>query len=160
MANRLFPERRQLEKRLARMKISIVNRCKFKPKECLRRSTISNANSSSSSSKQKSQEAGSTPASMPLYSQSMWAVHSSSTDTANFGAFELISSPIILLLAQHQRGLDDLQDKSSSRDFRIMQNLFETRQTMPLSGMPLARMLQYGDEKVRREDDRSQSELH
>lgn len=82
--------------------------------------------SSSSSSKQKSQEAGSVPASMPLYSQSMWAVHSSSTDTANFGAFELISNPIILLLAQHQRGLDDLQDKSSSRDFRIMQNLFET----------------------------------
>ena len=40
MANRLFPKRRQLEKRLARMKISIVNRCKFKPKECLRRSTI------------------------------------------------------------------------------------------------------------------------
>lgn len=84
------------------------------------------ADSSSSSPKQKSQEAGSVPASMPLYSQSMWAVHSSSTDTANFGAFELISNPSILLLAQHQRGLDYLQDKSSSRDFRIMQNLFET----------------------------------
>lgn len=75
---------------------------------------------SSSSSMQKSHEAGSVPASMPLYSQSMWAVHRSSTDTANFGAFKLICNPRFLLLARHQQGLDYLQERSSSRDSRII----------------------------------------
>lgn len=78
------------------------------------------ADSPSSSSKQKSHEAGSVPASMPLYSQSMWVVHSSSTDNANFSAFKLICNPRFLLLAQHQQGLDYLQERSSSRDSRII----------------------------------------